>query len=322
MAFPDLPRLTHTVVASLFRPTPGACYIFGRSAEGRSGHLDSWQPNAVDIDFVEIDEDDDPSSFGIARGAVQRTIRLRSEAEMESGFEFVADRDVYLDITGLSHHIWAPVLRSVLLTQNPRSVTAIYAEPGAYTTAPNRLDGILYDLSERLRGLAPLPGFLTLVTPTDRTVLVPLLGFEGHRFRFLLSELEPPSNSVVPVLGVPGFRLEYPFFSILGNERPLSEEFRFSKVKLARANCPFDLAFRLRSIASDRSPDLMQVATIGTKPHALGAVLFALAYPDVTELVYDHPVRRDSRTSGTGSLCVYPLDGFIELLRSGTQVRR
>jgi hypothetical protein len=48
-----------------------------------------------------------------------------------------------------------------------------------------------------------------------------------------------------------------------------------------------------------------RVAPIGTKPHGLASVLFALANPDRVELIYDHPIRRAGRTSGTARLLVY-----------------
>ena len=51
---------------------------------------------------------------------------------------------------------------------------------------------------------------------------------------------------------------------------------------------------------------------IGTKPHAVGAVLFYLDSPSDVELVYDHPVRKADRTMGTSRVCVYN----ISLLRT------
>lgn len=43
---------------------------------------------------------------------------------------------------------------------------------------------------------------------------------------------------------------------------------------------------------------------MGTKPHALGAALFATVFDDV-ELVYDHPIRKQNRSSGAGRCHVY-----------------
>jgi hypothetical protein len=50
---------------------------------------------------------------------------------------------------------------------------------------------------------------------------------------------------------------------------------------------------------------------IGTKPHALGAVLFSLMSGCPTELVYDHPIRKPGRTDGTERLLVYHVSAII-----------
>jgi len=44
---------------------------------------------------------------------------------------------------------------------------------------------------------------------------------------------------------------------------------------------------------------------IGTKPHALGAVMFALTSPSRIELIYDNPIRKEGRTDGLDRLLVY-----------------
>ena len=51
----------------------------------------------------------------------------------------------------------------------------------------------------------------------------------------------------------------------------------------------------------------MIVAPIGTKPHALGAVLYYLDHSRTVEVLYDHPVRKERRTLGTSRVCLYDL---------------
>jgi hypothetical protein len=50
---------------------------------------------------------------------------------------------------------------------------------------------------------------------------------------------------------------------------------------------------------------MLRIAPIGTKPHAIGSILFAINNPDIVELVYDHPVRKKQRTEGTARLHAY-----------------
>jgi hypothetical protein len=54
----------------------------------------------------------------------------------------------------------------------------------------------------------------------------------------------------------------------------------------------------------------LQIAPIGTKPHALGAVLFCLSRPRSVELVYDHPIRKLGRTTGASRLLVYDVSSL------------
>jgi hypothetical protein len=79
----------------------------------------------------------------------------------------------------------------------------------------------------------------------------------------------------------------------------------------ARANCPFSLYYALEDVGEKFPKHLLKVAPIGTKPHALGAVLFALSNPDTTELVYDNPVRKAGRTSGRARMLVYAISEFL-----------
>jgi hypothetical protein len=49
----------------------------------------------------------------------------------------------------------------------------------------------------------------------------------------------------------------------------------------------------------------MYIAPVGTKPHALGAVLFAMKRSSEVEIMYDHPKRKAKRTSGVSLVHVY-----------------
>jgi len=48
-------------------------------------------------------------------------------------------KNVYLDITGLPHHIWAPLVKIALATC--RQVMAVYVEPGIYRFSASPKEG-------------------------------------------------------------------------------------------------------------------------------------------------------------------------------------
>ena len=174
----------------------------------------------------------------------------------------------------------------------------------------------MFDLSVKFEGIGPLPGFLSLAEPPeDKVLFVPLLGFEGPRFSMVLNHVEVPRDRVVPIIGVPGFQPEFVFYAYQGNRLPLEETRSWMSVQYAAANCPFSIFYTLEDILERNNETFIRVAPIGTKPHSLGAVLFALAHPDRVELIYDHPVRRAARTSGAARLLVYHVTALREQLQ-------
>jgi hypothetical protein len=216
----------------------------------------------------------------------------------------------YLDITGLSHHIWAPLLRSAV--DVVQSVRILYVEPLDYRLSANPTEAEIFDLSDKITGIAPIPGFACLSeAEEENTCFIPLLGFEGTRFAYVLEQVQPIGRNIIPVIGLPGFRPEFPFFTYLGNKLPLTRSRSWTSVRFATANCPFSLFYELESIASLYPKALLQIAPIGTKPHALGAVLFALATARQVELVYDHPIRKPRRTTGAARVLVYHVSSFL-----------
>jgi hypothetical protein len=181
-------------------------------------------------------------------------------------------------------------------------------EPRDYRKSEAPTEASIYDLSERVEGIAPLPGFVSLAVGDDESDLfVPLLGFEGARLAFALEAAQPDRRNICPVVGVPGFRLEYPFDTYFGNRAKLAETRAWQNVRFASANCPFALYQVLTELGQGKDRKRLRIATIGTKPHAVGAVLYYLDYPTATEVIYDHPVRKAQRTSGTARVCVYDL---------------
>lgn len=279
--------------------------IRGDSTEERSQYPAEWDADARGVSVLEVVEAD-PSAIDVVFEGARLHVPLRSERAIVELLTATRVSMHYLDITGLPHHVWAPILRGLRTLGTPCSV--LYAEPADYRKSLTPTEGTIFDLSDRISGIAPIPGFASLARSGDDDALfIPLLGFEGARFAFVLEAVQPKSDSILPIVGVPGFRAEYPFYAFMGNSVPLKESGAWSNVRLARADCPFSL-YQVLSDLSDRYPGRkIEIAPIGTKPHALGAVLYCLDYPDTTELVYDHPVRKAARTAGTWRVCVYDL---------------
>jgi len=208
-----------------------------------------------------------------------------------------------VDITGLTHPVWAAILRAALVARF--DVLAVYVEPNRYARSSAPVEGQIYDLSMRIAGIAPMPGFTWISTTVSDFVFVPLLGFEGTRLRHVIEQVQPGAGRIVPVIGAPGFKPWYVFETYAGNRTALEEEDAWEAAEYASASCPFSCYYLLQDIARRHPSSALKVAMIGTKPHALGAVLFAITNPEKIELVYDHPIRKPGRTGGADRLYVY-----------------
>lgn len=301
----DKPLLTDTYNSvAEFTPARDSVYIYGSSGEERSEKAREWTAKPEGMNYVPVLEQK-PSSITVEVNGAPRSLSLRRMSDLQRFYDDIHSDTSYIDITGLSHHAWAPLLKVFLRPGNKVVVT--YVEPRDYSFSHSPTEGDIFDLSERISGIAPIPGFATLSESgsEDDTCFVPLLGFEGTRLAYMLEEVKPPVDKVFPVIGVPGFRPEYPFYTYQGNKQALVLTKAWKNVHYAKANCPFSAFYKLQEIADRYPHNLIKVAPIGTKPHALGAVLFALANPRTVELVYDHPIRKAGRTSGTSRLLAY-----------------
>ncbi len=305
-------------VSSLHLPS-GSLYITGTSVEERSEHTAKWEAASPGIEFVRLLEED-RSKVTVSWAGQNATLRLRSANDFQEFLAQTRHTQVYLDITGLPHHVWAPILRAIRVRSEPS--VCVYVEPGDYRFSATPTEASIFDLSESIQGIEPLPGFVSLAaTPDEDGVFVPLLGFEGARFAFMTEAVQPNWDAICPIIGVPGFRPEYPFYSYLGNRLQLAETRAWQNVRYAAANCPFSVYHVLGAIAADDPTQRLRIAPIGTKPHALGAVLYCLDHPLSTEILYDHPVRKAKRTHGTSRVCLYDLSLLPPLRHSSVTAR-
>jgi hypothetical protein len=176
--------------AEEFSPTPNSAYIYGLFEE-RSEHIKGWAQSSSTVRAIKIVDQD--------RNTIKTDflafpdVGLRSKQQLSAFYETLGCEKVYIDITGLSHHVWAPLVRVAL--ERKIQIDAVYVEPGSYKHSPSPRQGEIFDLSEKIEGIAPIPLFTSLAD-TEQTDIcfVPLLGFEGARLRYMLEQVEPPAR--------------------------------------------------------------------------------------------------------------------------------
>ena len=267
---PELPLLTRTHTEwSDFQLPIDSCYIYARSNEKRSEHPSLWEQKHDGCRFVEI-VDQQPFNFSVTIDGSTQDIPIRSNARLSQFISQIDFTRLFVDITGLEHHVWASLLRAII--SDTRPVSAVYVEPERYRYSSNPTEGRLFDLTDKFTEISSFPGFTRLESTDDesKTCFVPLLGFEGNRLAHAIEKIDPPFEKIIPVVGTPGFRADFPFNTYIGNRGSLSKDGLWKRVRFAIANSPTSVMERLRAIEREYPDHLLKIAPLGTRPHALG----------------------------------------------------
>lgn len=280
---------------------PQTLYLYAHDPEDRSVFCANiLKANNPDTTFVEL-EIDDEDIMKIKGGSMQ--VNLSSINQIKAFFEGFQPAKVYVEVTGMSCRMAAPLLKYAIL--EGLDISVVYIEPDVYKLPEFENEGINSDLSECVEGVKSLPGFTKLFRRfKTEPLFVVLLGFEGGRFTYMISNQQPPYESIRPIIGVPGYRMEYPFVSYWGNRFSLKSTRAWERVEYAEANSIVDSFFTLDKIWQENHRPDMIIAPIGTKPHAIGAILYAIKNDARVELIYDNPKRSVHRTQGIGKVLV------------------
>lgn len=277
-----------------------ALYIYAHDPEERSIFcaqklvLKNTQANFLELKFNDIDD-----TISVV-GEEDTCISLHSTNQVDSLLSPYKDSVIYIEVTGLSCRVAAPFMKYAM--DRHLEMRIVYAEPNTYRVKEFRKMGIHQDLCETVNGIAPLPGLTNLLPHRESPLFVVLLGFEGGRFSQIIQDQNPDRDKITPILGVPGYRINYPYISLWGNRNQIKNTGSWQNIKYAEANSIVDIYSMLKRLSYDyRNPEMV-VAPIGTKPHAIGAILYSIKHPDKVEIVYDNPKRKVHRTDGIGKV--------------------
>jgi hypothetical protein len=300
---PDFRLRTSDNINDLGISATAVCLYSEYDVDDRAS-LEFWRARtrAFPENHVAIEYESD-QEVGLRRGyGSEQRLDLRDRRSLAA---LLSSRHIVIDISGMSNHVWPMMVKTAMEEQ--QSVQVVYTEPQSYRFHTTPADLFSFDLSERVKGVAPIPGFANLRTVSDqvKSIFVPLLGFEGDRPRQVILELDPAPPKIIPIVGVPGFQLEYPTFAVTCNKEFLDEQRAHGYMRVAPADDPFGTLRVLREIQKDNPNHHIYIAPLGTKPHCLGAILFALRWPRSVEVLYDHPLRKQGGRQGRGNSHIY-----------------
>ena len=165
------------------------------------------------------------------------------------------------------------------------TVSFLYVEPRRYRRHDRATKVIQqrdFELSDEIVGYKPVPGAIASLDqvaiggePEAHNVVF-LLGFEGERIDRAIEDLPIDPRRCYLVFGVPGFRPGWELDSFANNIRVLSDEDFHQDPRFCAADNPLAVVELLEEIYKGQTEETqLFVAPIGTKPHGIGAALFA-----------------------------------------------
>lgn len=187
---------------------------------------------------------------------------------------------VFLDITGFIKPYFFQILKGLLIKEKYTNVQILYTEPKFYHE-----DFTEYPFSKGPGIVKQIPSFGG--HEGKKEVLVVSLGFEGNRSLEILGEISP--YKTIAVNGFPSYLLDYKDQSIILNKDFLFNASCKKNIMRTSANDPLETIEILEEIRDENPDNLITVAPLGTKPMALGTLLFMLKYPEDSRAVFSYP---------------------------------
>lgn len=232
----------------------------------------------------------DVENMSISLGAV--ALDVDSVGELLSAYD---SSRVVLEATTLGFaELFALV--SGLFEVGAEEIDIVYVEPESYTrTYPG---GSQFALSETTLGYQPIPRSVVDLSSDDLEAGVFFLGFEPERLDRALEEHQMIAGKELKVVfGIPAYHPGWELDSIIPHLPRLQQV--SLDVEYCSASDP-EAAFECleRTRASLGVGKRMFVAPIGPKPCGIASAVFASAYPVQVGLLFDHPRRSASRTTG------------------------
>lgn len=223
----------------------------------------------------------------------------------------VKGKRILIDITGIKHPAFFYLFSLLLEEEKPKTIFAGYTEPERYVPHGSTEIEERFQLFEGYLGIQALPGFARLPDDPKNKLLVVFLGFEGSRLQHVHDETEPGNGNTIAVVGFPAFRPGWQNLTIAANQSALQSTKSYLYMFTATAYSPFHAYNLLCRLQSDRPNQRLVVAPIGTRPHALGAVLYAIKNPG-SYLLYDFPIEvQEHRTERVGKCHIFHLSSFL-----------
>jgi len=297
-------------------------FFLGTSSEARATNVLSLIKGFYKNDILAVDYDIEHEKYSIQNLPVDGN-QIRKNLDTE-GKDLVKDlgidlhqidinnKNLLIDITSLKHPFLFYLLLLIKRDFQPKKLLITYTEPEKYVQEGKEDNARQkFDLTEKFCMVNSLPGFARVSDYNKERILIAIMGFEGNRFSKAFEDVNPSDRKTYAIVGFPSFQPSWQYYVYSQNQYPLEQSKAFSSIRRSTANEPFGVYNILNDIKNQNNGFELVVAPIGTKPHSLGACMFAIDNEDV-QIYYDFPsFGSKTRTIGIGKSFVYNLTDFI-----------
>lgn len=218
---------------------------------------------------------------------------------------------VCVDITGLKQGILFLLIKLLTTQHKPSQLFAAYTEPTEYTKRSFSIyDSEEFDLYDKIIGITKaVPGFVKR-RGSKKPLLVAPIGFDSQRLQSINENLKP--EKIIPIVGFPSFMPGWNITAIKMNYYVLKNTQCYDYIESCEAASPFAIYNVLKEIYNQYIERYdIYIAPLGTRPHSLGAALFASIMPSCY-LIYDFPIEKKFRSNKVLRASVYHLSRFIQ----------
>lgn len=288
------------MILSLQKSEDSSSLTFNRWGLGIVGPAIDDRGTAA-LDFVaqnsveQLESIYDPDTFTITLGGGKFL------AEESDGIaQKINGQTVVLEATTLGFSEIYILLRS-LKEAGAVKVTLLYLEPSAYARPrkPNVVHPRDFEISKTVPGYKGIPGATLVTTTRTNQRAIFFLGYEERRLDAALEAQQASPQNTMVAFGVPAYSAGWEMNAFANNARVLQDNNIRGDVHFCGADDPWGAFQILQQVfdSLDRvNGERLIIGPIGTKPHGIGAALFAAVNRDHVGILYDHPKRSDNRT--------------------------
>lgn len=262
--------------------------------------------NSKILDNYRVIYDEDKFIISVFSESGNKEFRIHTFGK---DFIELLDKNIFiLDTTSLG---FAEILLLLHFLSNKKDIEIklFYVEPNEYTLKSNSfLFKHEFDLSQGFNKFKKIPPFSLLIdsSSSEKAKLIALLGFENDRLSRIIEDDDGARyDDFEHIIALPAFKPSWENISLQRHYQELKE---FQNLEFSPANNPYETYRVLEKIQKNSKNKSIVVAPIGTKPHAIGAIIFLINSKlkgNRVGLIYDFPIKKENRTEGVGNIHEY-----------------